>query len=49
VGGRYIVRVEGSALCAYEMLTFPGNKEPRPPRLLWASRKLNKLAGFAGR
>ena len=49
VGGRYVLRVEGAALCAYEFFAFSANTTPRPPRLLWASRKLNKLSGFIAR
>ena len=49
VGGRYVLRVEGAALCAYEFLAFSANTTPPPPRLLWASRKLNKLSGFIAR
>jgi hypothetical protein len=48
VGGRYVLRVEGAALCAFEMLVADGSAKPRPLRVLWASRKLNKLSGFTG-
>ena len=48
-GGRFFVRVEGPALIAYELLVFSGNAVPRPPRMLWASRKVPKstVKGFA--
>lgn len=49
VGGRYILKVEGSAICAYEVLSYAGGTTQRPLRMLWASRKLNKLSGFAAR
>jgi hypothetical protein len=50
VGARYVLRVEGAALCAYEVMPAPGSAALRPVRMLWASRKLNKLSGFtAGR
>lgn len=48
VGGRYVLRVDGSALVAFEMLNVPAVSAQRPLRQLWASRKLNKLSGFTG-
>jgi hypothetical protein len=48
VGASYVLRVEGAALVAYEVMPSPGSTALRPVRVLWASRKLNKLSGFAG-
>jgi len=48
VGGHYVLRVDGAALVALEMLALPSVSAQRPLRQLWASRKLNKLSGFTG-
>ena len=49
VGGRYVLRIEGPALIAYEYLAFPGNTAPRPPRQLWATRKAAVAGGVTPR